>query len=280
MPEPASLQEFLTREFGVDLPIRGGPGTQAAPIVVTTTDLQQAVDVQIQVLQLLAKARRVAWRLTAQEVVAHVGRTVQTTIDTVAYANSQVVTQREAIHFLLEALPDDGTSIALPMASGFVDSRSGVQLPHQLGWLHLQSAIDNESASPGLGWSVAYTALTLQGTVQIYDRGARLTSEDVEAEPFITEFGTAVADALAVSPGALVKHQAVFRDASGRGQCLLAILDVPGDSMSAVLLTVLNGCFVKARLTFDATERQFGQMAHESMEAFVAAIRPGPTKSS
>ncbi len=111
MPEPASLHEFLTREFGVDLPIRGGPGTQAAPIIVTTTDLQQAVDVQMQVLQLLAKARQVAWRLTAQEVVAHVGRTVQTTIETVAYANSQVVTQREAIHFLLEALPDDGTSI-------------------------------------------------------------------------------------------------------------------------------------------------------------------------
>ena len=67
---------------------------------------------------------------------------------------------------------------------------------------------------------------------------------------------------------------------SGRGRCLLAILDVPGDSMSAVLLSARNGCFVKARVTFDATERHFGRMAHESMEAFVDAVRRGPTMAS
>jgi hypothetical protein len=57
-------------------------------------------------------------------------------------------------------------------------------------------------------------------------------------------------------------------------------MDLPGDSMSAVLLTTRNGCFVQARLTFDATERQFGRMAHESMQAFVDAVRPQPTTAS
>lgn len=280
MSKPATLREFLAGEFGVELPIRGGPGTQAEPIIVTATDLQQAVDVQMQVLQMLATVRRVSWRLTAQEVVTLAPQTVQTTIETVAHQNAEVVTQQEAICFLLEALPADGTSIALPVASGFEDPRSGVRLPQQLGWLHLQGATDNEPASPGLGWSVAYTALTMKGTVYVFDRGERLESAKVESERVTEEFQVAVADALAMNPGAMVKHQGLFRDTKGHGQCYLAILDVPSDEMAAVLLTVVNGCFVQARLTFAVTERRFGQMAHESMEAFVAAMRPGPAQTS
>ena len=175
---------------------------------------------------------------------------------------------------MLEALPADAATTSLPSPSGFVDQRSGVGLPYQLGWLHLSGATDNEPDGPGLGWSVAYDSPGIQGTVYVYDRGETQESDDVESERVIDEFRSAVADALAVNPGAGVKHQAMFKDTSGRSRCLLAILDLPGESMSAVLLTVRNGCFVKARMTFDARMREYGRMAHESMEAFVDAVRP------
>jgi len=199
---------------------------------------------------------------------------VRADIETVALHEHEVVNEKEARYFVLEALSADDTTFSLPAPRGFVDPRSGLRLPCQLGWLHLNGATDNEPDRPGLGWSVAYDSLAAQGTVYVYDRGGRLDSEDVESARVVEEFRLAVADEIDATPGSEVKHHALFNDPSGRGLCLLAILDLPGDSMSAVLLTISHGCFVKARILFDATEREFGRMAHESMEAFVNAVRP------
>ena len=280
MSTTETLRERLLSDFGVDLPIRDGTGIRGAPIVVAGANLQHCVDVQMQVLHCLGKGRRAAWRLLGQEVVAPERRVVRAAIETVVAHEQEVVTQQEAIYFVLEALPQDGTTLSLPVPSGFVDPRSGVRLPSQLGWLHLSSATDSEPRSPGRGWTVAYESLVIEGTVHVYDQGGRQHTDDVESARVVEEFRSVVAEALGANPGAEIEHQAMFRNPSGRGLCFLAILDLPGDSMTAVLLTVQNGCFVKARLTFDATEREFGRMAHESMEAFVDAVRPGPATTS
>lgn len=271
-----TLRDRLLREFGVDLPIRGGPGMEAAPIVVTAGDLQDAVDVQMQVLRYVGMGSRAAWRLTGQEVITPGRGIVRAAIDTVAVREHGVVTGQEAVYFVLDALPADAPTTSLPTPSGFVDPRSGIHLPCQLGWLHLSDATRSEPGGPGVASSVAYDSVAIEGTVDVYDRGGRQVTDDVESAPVIGEFQSAVADALSATPGAEVRHRAMFRDPSGRGRCLLAIVDLPGDPMSAVLLTLRNGWFVKACMTFDATEREFGRIAHESMEAFVEAARPGP----
>ena len=278
MSTTESLRVRLHRLFGVDLPIAGGSGLEAAPIVVTADELQDAVDVQLQVLRCLARGGGAAWRLVGQEVVGP--GLVRAVIDTLAVDAGEAVVRQEAIHFVLEALPADATTTSLPSPSGFLDPRSGVRLPCQLGWLHLAAATDNEPLEPGLGWSVAYDSPGVQGTVYVYDRGERQDTDEVESERVSDEFRSAITDALAVDPGAGIRHQALFKDESGRGRCLLAILDLPGDSMSAVLLTVRQGRFVKARVTFDASVREIGRMAHESMEAFVDAVRPAPAQRS
>lgn len=271
-----ALRDRLLREFGVDLPIRGGPGREAAPIVVTAGDLQDAVDVQMQVLRCVGMGSRAAWRLTGQEVITPGRGIVRAVIDTVMVREHGVVTGQEAVYFMLDALPADALTTSLPAPSGFVDPHSRIHLPCQLGWLHLCNTPSKERGDPGVASSVAYDSVAIQGTVDVYDRGGRQVTDDVESAPVIGEFQLAVAGALSATPGAEVKNRAMFRDRSGRGRCLLAIVDLPGDSMSAVLLTLRNGCFVKACMTFDATEREFGRIAHESMEAFVEVVRPGP----
>jgi len=278
MSATESLRERLRRQFGVDLAIRGGVGLETAPIVVTADALQDAVDVQMQVLRCLARAGGAAWRLVGQRVVGP--RLVRAVVETLTVKDDEVVGRQEAIHFALDALPADMATTSLPAPSGFVDPRSGVRLPYQLGWLHLAAAIDNEPAEPGLGWSVAYDSPGVQATVYVYGRGECRVSGNLESERVIDEFRSAVSDALAVNPGAEIKHQALFKDESGRGRCLLAILDLPGDSMSGVLLSLQKGRFVKACMTFDASVRECGRMAHESMEAFVDAVRSAPAKSS
>jgi len=278
--ETETLRVRLHREFGVDLPIGDGSGQEAEPIVVTAADLHEAVDTQMAVLRCLCKSRRVAWRLKGQELVSAERRIVRADIETVALHEHEIVSGNEVRYFVLETLSADCTTFSLPVPTGFADPRSGVRLPTQLGWLHLSDATDNEPDSPGLGWSVAYDSFAIKGTVYVYDRGERQDTDDIESARVVEEFRLAVADAFSVNPSAELKHQAMFKDSSGRGRCLLAILDLPGDSMSAVLLTTTNGCFVKARVTFDATEREFGRMAHESMEAFVDAVRPHPAMTS
>jgi len=238
------------------------------------------VDTQMEVLRCLGEARGVAWRVIGQELVSAALKIVRADIETVALHEHEVVNRKEACYFVVEALSTADTTLSLPVPSGFLDPRSGLRLPTQLGWLHLSGANDNEPDSPGLGWSVAYDSLAVRGTVYVYDRGERQDTDDVESVRVVAEFRSAVADVFSVNPGAELKHQAVFKDSSGRGRCLLAILDLPGDSMSAVLLTTSNGCLVKARVTFDATEREFGRMAHESMDAFVDAVRPHPAMTS
>jgi hypothetical protein len=274
MPESATLRESILRDFGLDLPIRGGCGTQAEPVVITTDTLQEAVNLQMQVLQCVCAGRGAAWRLTGQEVVAAGEKLVRSHVETLVTTGVEYAPHNEAFDFVLEALPMSATAIALPAASAFADDRSGVEFPCQLGWLHLVGATDNEPENPGLGWSIAYRSPGIEGTVYLYDEGTPLASDVIESERVIEAFRRAVVDALSVNPGAEVKHQASFRGPSGLSRCLMAILDLPGDSMSAVLMSARSGCLVKARMTFDATERQVGRMAHESMEAFVEAVRP------
>lgn len=273
MSTTPSLRERLFQEFGEDLPIQKGSGLESAPIVVAADDLQRAVDVQMRVLQWLGRGSGAAWRLAGLEIVEPQQRLVRATIESIVARGHEVAAHQEAIYFVLEALPTDAATTSLPAPSGFVDPRSGVRLPNQLGWLHLGHATDNEPGSPGLGWCVAYESLAITGTVCVYDRGRRLETDDMESERVVQEFRAAVADALSEDPGAELKHQAMFKDPSERCRCLLALLDLPGDSMSAVLLTARNGCFVKMRLTFDASQREFGRMAHESMEAFVDTLQ-------
>jgi hypothetical protein len=89
-----------------------------------------------------------------------------------------------------------------------------------------------------------------------------------------------VTAALQANPGGSVKHQAVFRDPAGEHRCLMSIIDLPGTQLTAALLTVSRGRFVKARITFDATEATIARMAHESIEAFVDAVRPPVARTS
>lgn len=274
MPTTKPLREQLRAAFGVDLPVRGGRGTAAAPIVIAAAQLQEAVDVQMQVLACLGMGSGAAWRLVGQEVVAPRERLVRAIVESIVMQDDEATTRHEAIYFIVEALPPGAAATALPSPSGFVDPRSGVRLPRQLGWLHLRGATDNEPHHPGLGFTVAYESRGMHGTVSVYDRQECRESDDVDSERVVDEFRAAVAGVIGANPGARIRHQALFKDSHGDGRCLLAILDLPDATMSAVLLTVAGGCFVQARLTFDATDRESGRMAHETMEAFVDAVRP------
>lgn len=271
---PLTLREMLLRDFGVDLPISGGGGRRQEPIVITSATVQEAVDVQMQVHRCIGKGRQIAWRLEDTAVADPASKLVRAGLETVAFLEDQVRTNGEGLYFVFDALPVGASATVLPAPTGFTDPGCGLRLPHQLAWLHLDAVTDNEPEAPGLGRTVAYGGLGLKGTVYVYDLRRPLHSEDVEDERVVAHFRQAVGDALKVNAEAKVTRHGVIRDAAGSGRSLMAVLDLPGEEMSMVLMTVRNGCFVKGRITFDATERKFGDMAQDCVAAFVDAVRP------
>ena len=70
MPDEFALRDFLKRAFQVDLPIRGGDGNEATPVVVAAPALPVAVEVMAVVLRCLGVARRIGWRLVDLEIVS------------------------------------------------------------------------------------------------------------------------------------------------------------------------------------------------------------------
>ena len=275
MGAASGLRQQILAEFGVDLPLEGGSGLLEDPYLLACESAVEAANAQLELLHILGKRRRQPWRLQGIEIPGgEDGSLIRAGIERLERHEKEVIAERASCYFRFQQIRDPVSVLTVADAGGHVDPRSGVRLPFQLGWLHLDHATDNEADTPGLGWTVTYESTGMQGTVFVYDHCEPLTSEDVESERVLGEFERAVGDAIGASPGAEVKHQVMFREPSGRGRCLLAILDCVGDSMSAVLLTTSKGCFVKMRITFDASEREFGRMAHESMEAFVDAMRP------
>ena len=280
MPDEFALRDFLKRAFQVDLPIRGGDGNEATPVVVAAPALPAAVEVMAVVLRCLGVARRIGWRLVDLEIVSPEKKLVRAGIETLQLVDQQYVVLREGVYFALDALATDSTSIDLPAPRDFVDPRSGVRLPTQLGWLHFFNATDDELQKPGLGSSVSYAGLRIEAMVSVYDNGQPLPSEDLADQRVVAEYAEVVSALIDASPGATVKHEARFLDPAGGHRCLMTIIDLPGSQMTSALLTTRRGCFVKARITFDATEAAIARMAHESIEAFVEAVRPAAARAS
>ena len=276
--DKTSLRVHLLRDFGVDLPIEGGFGEKDAPVVITEPDLQQAVDVQMKVLECHGKKRRVAWRVLDQQVMSLSSRVVRTSLETIEVTATEVVTQEEGLYFVFDALPMRSSTIDLPPPRGFEDARSGLRLPHQLGWLHYKRMIDNEAEAPGLGCTADYGVPGIDASVYVYNQGRRDIPDDVKSDMVIGEFLSAVRGALMVrkDKGAKVVNQGFVGGGVGPSTFALAMLELHKPMMSAVMMTSWNGHFVKGRVTWNASEKQLHNIAIESIRAIVEAVHPGP----
>lgn len=275
MSDTETLHDFLLRDFEIDLPIHGGTGNKASPVVVTSPTLQEAVDVQMQVLRCLGIGRRIAWRVIEQEVVQSADKTVRVGIETIRFTEWEVEIQRESCYFVLDALRPEVTACRLPMPPGFSDLRSGITLPYQLGWVHLESVTDNEPQFSGLGSTVYFGGLAIKATVYVYaSTDPPPTDANVESDRVIEEFRRAVIDALRINEGSTILSSRLVGGSSAAPSFALAVLEQPAEHMSWVLLSPRNGFFVKGRITCVGQEARVHRMAHESIVALMNEIHP------
>ena len=270
-----TLHDLLLEDFGLSLPIHGGTGKKTSPVVITAPTLQEAIDVEMQVLRCLGMGRGVAWRLIEQEVVQSVDKAIRAGIETIQFTEREVAIQREGYYFVLDALTPGANASNLPEPSGFIDARSGIGLPYQLAWLHFKNATDNEPQHPGLGTTVAFGGLAIKGTIYIYaSTDPPAIDASVESDRVIEEFRAALGDALRMNEGSTVRSSRMVSDTAGTPSFALAVLEQPDEATSWVILTARDGFFVKGRITCEGAEFRVHQMAHESIVALMNELHP------
>ena len=277
MTEPSmTLREMLQRDFGVDLPISGGGGRRADPIIVNTSSLQEAVDVQMQVHRCIGKGRRIAWRLEDTTVADPEQKLVRSGLETVIFLEDQVRTNGEALYFIFTALADGVTTASLPAPSGFRDPGSGLRLPYQLGWLHFDGATDYESRAPGYGHSAAYGGPGTELTVYVYTGGRPPSENGVDAPEVRAEFERAIGDVQKTRAGANEPRRSEVPDRHGTVRFLFASMMLPDDLMTYVMLGARHGHFVKVRLSCNTPEQKINEQMWQSFDALMTALFEQP----
>jgi hypothetical protein len=261
-----NLHAMLKRDFSVDLPIAGGMGHSADdPIIVTAADPLEAAAIETAVLCCIGKGRGVLWRTLARTSVERGGEwREQVKIETKQLMPTKIVIQRENYYFDV-AVADPGHQ-GLPPAPSFIDPKTGLKLAHEIGWLHLEGVTDNEAATIGLSYSLAYGAAGMKATVFVYDRGLASITDRVDSEIPESEFASAISDVVEVHP----EYRAIG-PAALNGTLLRQDFRTAREQ-SIVALAVSRRRFVKVRLTALA-EPVILAAAEESVVALQSHLR-------
>lgn len=265
MAEPESLRELFLRDFGIDLPITGEGGTVDSPFTISAESIQEAVDVQIQSLNCLTQGQGVGWRLLSQEVLGNDPVRTRVRIETVELTSEQIISETKRYYFVWDGAAAHESVQTLPGPSDFIDPRSGIALPYELGWLHIAGTTNFEAQRPGLGISVAYAGITAQATLYIYDQGDSIgpaNTDRIEAE-----FSYSTRDALRAIEGSQLKGMGPVDNERGKSPRYLALIHAPPDRASAVFLSVHQGQFVKARITWLAEDSQTHSIGERVLKA-------------
>ena len=98
MPEePIALHDMLLRDWGTELPIRGGyGGSREDPIIITTSDADSVAATRLWTLRGLGRGRGIFWRTIAHTLLGDQWPGIERfKIETVQLTDTQIITQTE-----------------------------------------------------------------------------------------------------------------------------------------------------------------------------------------
>jgi hypothetical protein len=258
---------MLFKDFKKNLPISGGFGQSVEePIVITTSDPDDAALTQLEVARCIYGFNGRYWRLLERTAVpTTVGRIDKMSCEIKFIEDDQVITETRNFYFDLSAV-ELRSDEALPNTTIPLGERFAARIPWQVGWFHFDRLIDNEIDNPGLGMSVAYSAPEAKLMVFAYDKGQ---SQAIIAQPdesAAEEFNQSTRDFEIVHPSAVVlreyKHQGVRLKTYDENNVFSVVLVVP-----------FRDFFFKLRLTLDsANEAYMFECAWSTVMTFASMV--------
>jgi hypothetical protein len=275
--ERISLHDLLLRDWGTELPIRGGYGqSREDPIVVTTGDADSTALTQLLTLRGLGRGRGIFWRTITHALLGDQWPGIeQFKIETIELTEKQIVTQTEHYYFDVSSMiAAHSRWQALPVIVHH--DVSGLTFPYEIGWLHFDNSENHESQTPGLGHSLHYKAPGIVCSLYVYDRGRTGIPDDVTDDVIQKEFESATRE--------IANARSNFEpwpDQAMRKDCLASFYRVgdEGRQVSLLLLTTSQGRFMKARMTWlrepfiDSAARNFV----DTLLATTRSLGPLPT---
>jgi hypothetical protein len=269
--EPIGLHDLLLRDWGTELPIRGGyGGSREDPIIITTSDAESVALTRVVALRGLGRGRGIFWRTLNHALLGDKWPGIeQFKIETVKLTDTQIVTQTENYYFDVSAMVAAHRRWQLPPVIVHRDV-SGLIFPFEMGWLHFDNSENTELHAPGMGLGLHYKAPSIICSLYVYDRGRTDIPGDLTDDVIQKEFERAASDIATVRP-----NFAAYPDQPTRQDCLqryyYSVADA-GRETSLLLLTASRGRFVKTRMTW-VRDPFIDRAATNSVDALLATTR-------
>jgi hypothetical protein len=239
-----NLKDMLHRDFGLDLMITGGFGQSPNdPIVVTANNYKDAVLTELLVLRGIGKGRGILWKIVNKTIQKQENSWLEKIkIETKQITEKEIITQRENYYFTVN-MPAPEKEL-FPMAADFKTGATGFSLPFAISWLHFNQLINNEPHAPGLGHTVAYSALGIKATIFIYNKGLSDFPQSVDSPVVRNEFREAVIDIIKAHP------ESELIGPLEESDTIILQNVVRGDDQGLVAIMIHQGMFVKLRVTY------------------------------
>lgn len=271
-----SLRDLLLRDWGADLPIRGGYGqSRQDPIIVTATDPKTVAVTQMSTIRGIARGRGAYWRTLARAPLGNEWPNIeQFKIETVELTSAEIITQTENYYFevaAMNAAHKEGSAVGV---TSYRDP-CGLVFPYEIGWMHFDSSSNNDQHFPGFGVTLQYKAPCVNCSIFVYDRGRADIPDYVWNSLVKEEFDVAALDITSVHPNFIA-----WPDPPTRANILKRYYRVGEDARDASLLAMMASCgkFIKVRATW--TRDQFvDRIANNFIESLFLLTASGDGRS-
>jgi hypothetical protein len=266
-----ALREQIKRDFGLDLPIgSGSASSRDDPLVILASDPHDVALTEMLLLRCFGEVFEKLWRVRARVAMDGRWRHVeQVKVATKQLTSTEVVTEETNHYFDVSALiagqdagPHDPRQAFTP---GYVDPATGILFPYEIGWMHLDKAVENEPAHPGLGLTISYSALSIQASVYIYSRNIKPFPEMFDFDFVAPEFDAAASDLLGFNSDMRSADDRTLAVSKGGTSYLRQDFEI-GAHRSVLALTTARRSYVKQRLTWLA-EPLFDEIGNEFIDA-------------
>jgi hypothetical protein len=249
LEERMNLHDLLLRDWGTDLPIRGGwGGSREDPIIVTAPDAESVAATRVVTLRGIGNGRGVFWRTISLALLDDPWPGIeQFKIETVQLTDTQIITQTENHYFDVSAMiAAQKRWLSSPVIAHH--DECGLAFPFEIGWLHFDSARNYEQGAPGLGYSLCYRGPGVTATVYVYDQRLADIPDDVADSVIRDEFERAAHEIATERPDLVA-----WPGHPNNPDCIERYYRAGDDGRGAshLWLTTACGRFLKARVSWD-----------------------------
>jgi hypothetical protein len=269
--DETALREQIKRDFGLDLPIgSGSASSRDNPLVILASDPHDVALTEMPLLRCFGDVFEKLWRVRARVAMEGRWRNVeQVKVETKQLTSTEVVTEETNYYFDVSALiagkdagPHDPRQAFTP---GYVDPATGILFPYEIGWMHLDKAVDNEPAHPGLGLTISYSALNIQASVYVYSKNIEPFPEMFDLNFVTPEFDAGASDLLGFNSDVRSADDRTLTVSRGGTSYLRQAFEI-GARQSVLALTAARRSYVKLRGTWLA-EPLFDEIGNEFIDA-------------